>query len=361
MLEIKEIHDQKIWDNFVLAYAEKTFLHAWQWGEFNCATGDPPSLRTRRGASEGQGKIWRFGIYEDEKLFGVALIIKIVAKRGTFFFCPHGPLIDWNHETHFSLLLEYIKKLAQQENVHFIRISPLLKQNPSFLQKTDYTKSSPRHQFGIMGFRSAPIHMHAETTWTLDLTPTEEQLLAAMRKTTRNLIHRAEREGVNVEIGESEQLIDIFYHLHSKTVERQHFVPFSKKYIAEEVKAFTPGNIIVAIAKLGAMPTAGAIVPLDNVGGYYHHGASIPSKIPAAYLLQWRIIQALKKRGLRYYNFWGIAPTDNPKHPWHGLSLFKQGFGGYRTDYVHAQDLPLSWHYWINYTIESLRRWKRGF
>ncbi len=346
MLEIKEIHDQKTWDEFVLAYPEKTFLHSWQWGEFNRATGE---------------KIWRLGIYGDEKLLGVALVIKIVARRGTFLFCPHGPLIDWGREIYFSTLFDYFKKLASEENAHFVRISPLLQKNPSTIQKTDYTKLMPRDQFGIMGFRPAPIHMHAETTWTLDLASTEETILAAMRKTTRNLIRRAERENVTVEIGTSERLVDIFYHLHSQTVERQHFVPFSKKYIAEEVKAFAPNNIFVAIAKIENTPIAGAVVPLDNTTGYYHHGASVPSKIPAAYLLQWRVIQELKRRGLRSYNFWGIAPTDDPKHPWQGLSTFKQGFGGFRTDYLHAQDLPLSWKYWINYTIESLRRWKRGF
>ncbi len=328
MLTIKEIHNQKIWDEFVLAYPEKTFLHSWQWGEFNRATGE---------------RLWRLGIYEDEKLLGVALVIKIVARRGTFLFCPHGPLIDWKNKTQLSTLVDYLKNLAQKEKAHFIRISP-------FITASDF----------FQNFRSAPIHMHAEITWTLDLAPTEEQLLSAMRKTTRNLIRRAERDGVTVEIGESEHLVDIFYQLHSQTVERQHFVPFSKKYISEEVKAFSPNNILVAITKVGETPIAGAIVPLDNTTGYYHHGASVASKIPAAYLLQWRIIQELKRRGLRYYNFWGIAPTDDPKHPWHGLSAFKQGFGGFRADYMHAEDLPLSWRYWINYTIESIRRWKRG-
>lgn len=333
MLEIQEIHDQKTWNDFVLSYPEKTFLHSWQWGEFSRATGE---------------KIWRLGIYGNDKLLGVALVIKIVARRGTFLFCPHGPLIDWTDEVQFSTLIDYLKNLVLKERAHFIRVSPFL--------KVDQLRS-PASKYG---FRPAPIHMHAETTWTLDLTPTEEQLLAAMRKTTRNLVRRAERDGIIIEIGNSEHLVNTFYQLHTQTVERQHFVPFSKKYIIEEVKAFAPNNILVAIAKVGETAIAGAIVPLDNVGGYYHHGASVPSKIPATYLLQWRIIQELKKMGLRYYNFWGIAPTDDPKHPWHGLSAFKQGFGGFRTDYMHAQDLPLSWRYWINYTIESLRRWRRG-
>ena len=39
--------------------------------------------------------------------------------------------------------------------------------------------------------------------------------------------------------------------------------------------------------------------------------------------------------------------------------VFKKGFGGFQTDYLHAQDLPLSFGYWINWAIENFRRRKR--
>ena len=32
--------------------------------------------------------------------------------------------------------------------------------------------------------------------------------------------------------------------------------------------------------------------------------------------------------GMTTFDFWGIAPTDDPSHPWHGLSTFKRSFGG---------------------------------
>jgi len=96
---------------------------------------------------------------------------------------------------------------------------------------------------------------------------------------------------------------------------------------------------------------------------FYHHGASQNTypKIPTAYAVQWAAIREAKKRGIKLYNFWGIAPDENDKkHPWAGLTLFKKGFGGYRTNYLHAQDLPLSWKYWISWSIELIRRKMRN-
>ena len=75
----------------------------------------------------------------------------------------------------------------------------------------------------------------------------------------------------------------------------------------------------------------------------------------------WEAIREAKKRGCVTFNFWGIAPQGDRKHPWAGLTFFKTGFGGYERNYIHAHDLPLTQRYWVNYIIESVRRIKRGF
>ncbi len=54
---IKEITDKKIWEETLLNYSEKSFLHSWNWGEFNKLMGN---------------KIWRLGIYETNNLIAVA-------------------------------------------------------------------------------------------------------------------------------------------------------------------------------------------------------------------------------------------------------------------------------------------------
>ena len=183
-----------------------------------------------------------------------------------------------------------------------------------------------------MGFREAPIHVHPELTWQLDITLPEEELLMKMRKTTRYLI----RQGIKqekLEILKSRNLkdVEVFNELYQKTVNRHHFSPFSLEYLKKEFLVFEPDNqILVFLAKYQGEILASAIILFWQGIGFYHHGASSLKypKVPASYLLQWEAIREAKRRDCRLYNFWGIAESGlkNKNHPWWGLTLFKKGF-----------------------------------
>ena len=335
-LSVAPIVDRNLWDNFVESQAPDSFMHTWQWGIFQEALG---------------GKIWRLGIFDNHQLVGIALIVKVTARRGSFLFCPHGPLLQFSHERQLPLFVAYLANLAKLEGVSFIRISPLLENTTEHLSL-----------FHRLGFRNAPIHMHAELMWLLDLTPSEDTLLLGMRKTTRQLIHKAERDGVLITTSVDPQRVDDFWAVYQQTVDRQGFVPFSREYLKQEFTAFvTDGQALLFFAQYQGVVLATALVIFANGTAFYHHGASTREfpKIPAAHLLQWAIIQEAKKRGCRCYNFWGIAPENTPSHPWAGLTLFKMGFGGFAKEYLHAQDLVLTWRYWPNYVIEKLRKARR--
>ena len=93
---------------------------------------------------------------------------------------------------------------------------------------------------------------------------------------------------------------------------------------------------------------------------YHYSGSSDKLRhIPASSLLQWRAILEAKRRGLARYNFWGIAKSDNLKHRFAGVSLFKKGFGGERLDYLRTHDLPVSPVYYLTYLFETLRNKSR--
>ncbi len=344
-MEIKEITDKSQWEHFVLSQNTDTFLESWNWGTFNAATGE---------------KIWRLGIYEAENLIGAALIIEVDAKRGRFLFCPHGPIIDKLQITNFKLqiqeilndLFEYLKDLAQKEKVDFIRISPLLEDSRENLEI-----------FRLAGFKNAPVHMmHPELSWILDISKNEDEILKGMRKTTRNLVRRAERENVKIESSPKIEDVDRFYAIHAKTVSRHGFVPFSKKYLEKEMEAFLPDDqISVFFASHNGEILSSAIIVFYGNSAFYHHGASLASKIPASYLLLWEAIREAKKRNCQRFNFWGIAPETKPNHPWAGLTHFKTGFGGSKSRYLHCQDLPITAKYYFNWAIESYRRWRKGY
>jgi len=336
-LVIEEIKEKELWENFLLD-KPKTFLHSWNWGEFNRLMG---------------AKIFRLGVYQNKRLSGLCLAVKIKAKRGTFLQVAHGPIIEPPFKKTLKALTNYLKEVAKAEGCSFLRFSPLLEN----VRKN-------RNLFRSLGFIPAPIHIHAETTWNLDINKPEEELLRGMRKTTRYLVRKGlEMKNLEVVKNADPQEGEIFWELQKDVLKKHKFVPFPKIYLKNEIKAFAPDDqILIFKAIYQKKPQAMVIIVFYQETAYYHHGATSTKfpKIPSSYLLLWEAIKEAKKRGCRKFNFWGIAPTDNPKHPWRGITLFKTGFGGYRQDFLHAQDLPLKPLYWLTYFFEILRRVKRG-
>ncbi|MBM3206002.1 MAG: peptidoglycan bridge formation glycyltransferase FemA/FemB family protein [Candidatus Staskawiczbacteria bacterium] len=348
-MEIKEINPsfdgKNQWEEFLLLCDRKSFLHSWNWGEFQKSLGN---------------KIWRLGIYEDGQLLAVALTIKHTARRGSYLIVPHGPVVSLKLKTQNSklkvleVLLTKLKELAREEKVDFIRISPIWERTEENIKL-----------FNSLGFSLRPLHSHPESSWKLNIEASEEDLMNGMRKTTRYLIKQAEKNK-DIHITRSFDIKDVeeFNKMHLEVVKKQNFVPFSLEYFRKEFMAFEPDKqIALFIANYKGKVIAASYGIFWNNMAFYHHAALLPEykKIPASYLLQWEAIKEAKRKGCKIYDFWGYSdPVKNPNHPYSGPTLFKMGFGGYKDEYVLTQDLPTSHKYWISYIIESIRRVKRG-
>lgn len=332
-MKTAEIKEKSIWEDFLLEYQDKTILSSWNWGEFQKTMGN---------------KVWRIGIYNNNELIGMALVTKLVAKRGTFLLIQHGPMGNG-----LEILVKELRKIAKEEKASFIRIAPLLERN-----------QENRKLFRDLGFSEAPMHANAyEATLKLDITPTEEELLRNMRKTTRYLIRQAEKDP-DIEILQSQKLedVEVLNNLLKEVVRLQHFTPVSLEYLKNEFLAFKNDNqISLFLGKYKGEVVAGAFVLFWSNVGFYHHAALLPKyhKVPVSYLLQWEAIREAKKRGCGLYDFWGYVDPKS-RHPWAGPTMFKMGFGGKAHIYMKTQDLSLSWKYWPIYIFEKIRRKKRG-
>ena len=341
-MEIKEITDKAIWENFCLAANEKTFTHSYNWGIFNEKMGD---------------KIWRMGAY-DADLAAVLLVIKITARRGTYLLVPMGPIIKegGDKKNIIEKFLSKLKELANIEKVDFIRFAPILINN-----------EENRKIFKDLGFKEAPMHVHPEFTWELDITPEEEELLQNMRKTTRYLIRQGIKNN-DIEIEKSTDVKDLKYfnEVYEVTARRHNFTPFSIKYLENELFSFKDDDqVLILNAKYRGEVIASAMIIFWSKIAFYHQGASSQKypKIPASYLIQWEAIKEAKKRGCHTYNFWGIARDEeinNKNHPWVGLTLFKKGFSGYSKEYVRTNDYKISFKYYLIRIFEILRKIKRN-
>lgn len=337
-LSIKEIKDFQVWDNFVKSQSPGLFVRSYLHGEFYKKIGYDYFI---------------FGIYKDEKLIGGSLVLIVKAKRGKYFYLPYGPILNFDNSEELLIFRDFIKGKAKELKMDFVRVSP-------FEDDSDQIRSS----FKKLGFVSAPMHVLAENTWLLDITPPEKKLFKNFRQSHRNLIRRGEREGVIVKQTKDVKTLDLLNELLQETAKRHNFTPFSKKYMVEEFKTFVEQDMCsIFTAEFNGEINDIAVIFYFGDSAVYRHSASVPKdkKVYPSYNIQWEVIKEAKRRGLSYYNFWGIAPLGATNHPFSGIEKFKTGFRGFRKDLVHCHDLPINFKYSLNYLIESLRKLKRGF
>jgi len=334
-MTVKIITDKAQWENIIDSISPTALFQRFDWGEVQRMCGQT---------------VYRFGYYDKNIQIGVAQAVVIRAKRGNFLHIRHGPIMrTWNTKS-FEAVLSHLKDIAKANSCVCVRISPCIEQH-----------NKQEVLFQKLGGLPAAIHaMDAEHSWVLDIRPSEEELLASMRKTTRYEIRHAQKMGVRIEKTIDQKSLSIFSSLYDATAKRHGFIEHQN--IQEEFTVFSKANKALLIHGIvDKRVIASAIILFIGFEAIYHHGASESSSIPASYLVQWEAIREAKLRGMIQYNFWGIAPTDTVHHPWHGLTHFKKGFGGTIRSYMHAYDFPTSFQYRVFRAIEWLRKHYKGY
>lgn len=345
---MKPIEEKTLWENFATSQPLTNLLQSWAFGEF---------------AKKQGRKVFRLGFYKNGKLFGVAQLIQIIAKRGNYLECQGGPVTSWADSKLSSGILKLLKEFSKQKGVDFLRLRVPLTHDPHLVQ-----------QLQASGFKLAPMYFPAEHTLVLDLTQTKKQLLANMRKNTRYGIRRAQREGVSIHLHSTKlnpkgltKALQSFFQLYQQTIKRQDFIGYNYQYFQDQVEAFAQDNqVLIVLAEHQSKVVAGAIIFFYSDTAYYLHGASIPTQpdVYASHAVQWAAIREAKRCDYKKYDFWGVAPplasgNWDEQHPRAGITLFKRGFGGEYFRHMPTMDLPLSWRYWLTYTYVKLERWRR--
>lgn len=331
---------QAEWTKVAERYPEANFLQSPAWQRMNELVGH------------------KVVVAEDDETW--CLMIVKNAKRGRYLEVPGGPLVDWGDEAQVERVFRQIRETARREKCVFVRLRPQLErsaENEARLKK--------------LGAKLAPMHLHAEHTVIIDLEASEEQLLKNMRKQTRYEVRRAEKMGVQVEWGNSEELFREFHEVQAETAARQHFVPPDLKTLLAERTAFGDHVRLYVARTAEGEAVAYGLILIDGVEAEYFEAASteLNRKIPGAYALQWQVMRDLKALGIKRYNLWGIAPPeamrgahDNVKSPhrYAGVTTFKTGFGGKVIEFVPAHDIVIKrLRYSVNWLIEAIRKKKR--
>jgi len=334
--------DQKDkYNRFVLSHADSNPLQLWEWGE----------IKGSRSWS-----VERLGFWEGKKLIGVAQVLKrAITFRFCMYYIPYGPLFDWENEKQaaelLGLLKQYYKENASAKTL-FLKIEPRIKETKSV---TDILKAE--------GFVSVTPSVQPKHTAIVDLSKSADEIFSSFEKDTRYSIRRAEREEVGVQIFTNPlniQPVKEFYSLYKLTSVRGRFVARPLTQFEKMWTALAPENRVAVYEAWfkDKILAAAFVLKLKPKAFLVYAGSlrdeSVKNKFPT-YLVQWKIIESLKKEGFTSYDLWGISPDTDPTHSWAGHTLFKRGFGGEEITFAGSYDYPLSPLYRVFNRANKLR------
>lgn len=259
-----------------------------------------------------------------QKSYRILDILVLEKKLPFGFSMLYSPMVgnsQWS-EARSQEFSKKIRELALKDNAIFYRLELDVLKNSRSQLPTPYIKSFEE--------------MQPEHTLILDLEKSEEELLAQMRQKGRYNIRLAEKRKIKVSSScDWQNELKSFYALYEETAKRHKITYRSKTYFEKLLENLSKNGYsklykASAVIDSKEIVLASAIVVFSGQKAIYLFGSSSDryKSMMAPYLLQWQMIKEAKEAGYLEYDFFGIAPNEDPKHPWSGVTRFKKQFGG---------------------------------
>lgn len=286
-------------------------LQSWEWGEFRKKWGN---------------EVKRFS-------FGQITLHKVPFLNHKIAIFEKGPKPT-------QKMLDELKDYAKKEKIVFVKLEPniqkdektveLLKQNKCIKGKTLFTP----------------------TTFWIDLTKKEEELLKSFKPKTRYNIRLAQKHGVEVHEDNSDKAFEKYIELTRETTKRQNFYAHNEEYhrlMWETLKPKKLAHLLTARYKGEIITTWILLVWHDFL--YYPYGASSDKykNVMANNLIMWEAIKFGKKLKLKTFDLWGREPGK-------GFTPFKEGYTPKVIEFVGTWDMVINKPiYYIYKNTEKLR------
>lgn len=172
----------------------------------------------------------------------------------------------------------------------------------------------------------------------LDLHPSAESLYRGFHKSCiQRKLQRAEREGLVIEHGHSEDLLARFYQLFLLTRRRHQLPPQPLDWFRHLIRNFSE-DLVIWIASKNDRPIAAILTLAWRDTVVYKYGCSDAAfhQLGGMPMLYWEAIQYAKTRNAVRFDL-GRSDLDNP-----GLVTFKSHWGARCTTLNYYRDTPAS-------------------
>jgi lipid II:glycine glycyltransferase (peptidoglycan interpeptide bridge formation enzyme) len=302
MITVETCENAAQWDEEVLSLGGHP-LQLWGWGEVKAAH---------------NWQVERVFVRENQAIIGVAqLLVRMLPwPFRSLVYAPRGPVTtDKKREEVLGALADHAK---QKYSAVAITVEPDWTTMPALKEwnVSDNTILIPR-------------------TLILDLSKTEEELLADMTKKTRQYIRKSGSEAIELRQVKGRDELDGCLTLYRETAERAHFAIHDDQYYYDIFNMLGEHSPVFAVFSEGK-PVAFLWLAISSETAFELYGGMNDEgqHLRANYALKWHAIQTMKKWGLSRYDFNGLLND--------GVSTFKQGFASHEDMLAGTYDKPLS-------------------
>lgn len=261
----------------------------------------------------------------------------------TRLYCPYGPTVA--SPVALDAALASLVTEAKKLGAAFVRLQP----NGFLLDET------AAKQRGLKSIAySQPV-----TTRVIDLLPPLEDIIASMSQSKRSVIRNYRKKGLTYRLSNDPAAIEELLPLLHDIADRNKISVHSDDYLRKQAAALLPEHASLHFIELDGQAITGALLFEDEHTCYYAHAGTAAAhyKLQANTALVGELIAYAKNKGKQRFDLYGIAPNDDPNHPWAGVSGFKAGFGGDSIRYNPTYDRPLQPLRYAAYeTLRSLKK-----
>ncbi len=329
-LTITSITDRATWNALLRPLPCAHIQQTWEWGEFK--------RRTTGWTPE------RIAFQQDGQAVAAAQVLTRRVGPLRVMYAACGPALDYTNTALLSAVLDHLQGLARQRGAIWLKIDPELPLGYGIPGEAD-ARDDPVGLAVVdllhaRGWCFSASQVQFRNTITLDLSPSEDDLLMAMHQSTRRKIRTAEKKGVTIRAGTPADL-PLLYALYRITGERDGFLTRPLAYYHDAWGSFMQAGLAhPLIAEYEGTALAHVILLHFGAKCWYFYGASSNEerqRMPN-YALQWAAIRWARSQGYRTYDLRGAPDVFVESDRLWRVYEFKRGFGGTVSRHIGAWD-----------------------
>jgi len=345
--------DAREWNELIAGLPGPHLLQTWEWSQVKSKYGWEPMPCIWFNKPKRADKLDQLDKSDMSDIVAAAMLLKRripiagFAARLNILYIPKGPLMDWTDDPLRKRVLDDLQSYAKEQGAIFLKI------DPDVVLGTGIPEGSPTSpDVGIYnggqavmsdlkrrGWLFSSDQIQFRNTVLIDLSPSENEMLARMKQKTRYNVRLAARKGVTVRPGTMDDL-PMLYKMYAGTSVRDGFVIRDEEYYRTVWQTFMQSSIFnrkssnphaePLIAEVDGEPVAAIFVFYFAGRAYYLYGMSREihrEKMPN-YLLQWDAMRRAKGAGCDVYDLWGAPDKFDESDSMWGVFRFKEGLGG---------------------------------